>query len=626
MMKKMLLTGIMSIAVVAVVFRCTQIEYNNPIDIEGKNKDFLLAHPDLLEDKNGNDTADLFEMKDTTHPVIKLIYGDTVEIQKDDSTQQLNIYLSESSINVTDAGGGPIIIRTPVEYNVNVFTVSPTPYWIKYTATDTSGNTTTATRYVLVVEQTASGIDNKPPWMSLMDDTMYITQGDSFVDPGVTAFDLHDGDLKSKVKSTGTVNINVPDTYTITYSVADSAGNPASITRVVIVLPRGQGTDNVPPVITLAPPDTLYIPAGQTIETYVFIEPGYTATDNVDGDITSKVVRSEMKFLSSEFYYFDYMVKDAADNAAVTKRRYINTGIKGEGNPPSIDLTFPDSTIQIVLGGTWIEPGYKAFDLDDKDITDKVIVNDTNVTNNISKVGNYTVIYTVTNTKGLTAQKTRRVAITKSKFDTEGPVITLKGKNPDTVLVRSSTSYKDPGYTAIDDFDGDVTDRVTVSGTVDMTRLKSYIISYTAKDNMTNSTTERRTVWVVPDTTSANLFIRYNVPSPDSLPLVKGDFKTFNTDGDGPDLTTTILTSVKFEWTPATQYSQPQFQFSFSYSAPPNYTSFNSVSQTFAKPGPKMTLKGTSIDGLDGTYYVTYQEKALIWVRSDTSFAIILTK
>ena len=42
---------------------------------------------------------------------------------------------------------------------------------------------------------------------------------------------------------------------------------------------------STPPVITLEPPDTMELDVGEA-----FIEPGYTAIDNIDGNITDKVV------------------------------------------------------------------------------------------------------------------------------------------------------------------------------------------------------------------------------------------------------------------------------------------------------------------------------------------------
>jgi hypothetical protein len=579
----------------------------------------------ILTNPAGSDTSDaavlhvcMSQAPDTTRPVITLIGGDTVEIRKDDPFNQLKEYLKVTSIKVTDAGGGPVIIREPFECNVNVFTASATPYWIKYTATDTSGNSTTATRYVLVVDLADGEIDTKPPWMSIADDTLYLIRGDSFVDPGVTAFDLHDGDLSSKVTVTGTVTSEKTGTYMLIYSVTDSAGNTALKQRVVIVVPTVPPVDNVPPVITLIGPDTLYLPSGQTIDTYVFIEPGYTATDNIDGDLTDKVVRTERKFFSIEFYYYEYTVEDAARNPAIPRRRFINTGTKYVP-PPAIDLTFPDSIIRISKGGTWKEPGYHAFDSDDGDITARVIVNDTNVTNNIHTEGIYRIVYTVTNSRGITSQSVRYVTVVGTS-DIAVPQITLLGRNPDTVLTGSAPQYPEPGYVATDNEAGDLTAEVIMSGTVNMKVPGKYTVTYMVSDEAANKAFTTRTVWVVRDTSGLSLAELYQVPSVHPLPsLLNKTYTTYLVDGDGPDLSTIIKLGINWDSTTAQLRA-----FSLQYKEEPYYKSFSSgITQSFSEPSPKMKLSGSMVPGLDGEYYVTVSGTEFIWVETGGVFAII---
>lgn len=62
-----------------------------------------------------------------------------------------------------------------------------------------------------------------------------IPAGQEYVDPGATAVDDIDGDISDRIAVTGSINSTVVGTQTITYSVADRAGNSASITRTVIV-------------------------------------------------------------------------------------------------------------------------------------------------------------------------------------------------------------------------------------------------------------------------------------------------------------------------------------------------------------------------------------------------------
>ena len=65
--------------------------------------------------------------------------------------------------------------------------------------------------------------------------TITLNLNDSFSDPGATANDKKDGDLTSKIITSGKVNTTKAGTYKITYSVEDSSKNKASVTRTVIV-------------------------------------------------------------------------------------------------------------------------------------------------------------------------------------------------------------------------------------------------------------------------------------------------------------------------------------------------------------------------------------------------------
>ena len=59
----------------------------------------------------------------------------------------------------------------------------------------------------------------------------------TWIDPGVNAADIRDGDITSSVIISGSVDVNVTGTYILTYSVSIGIGNEAqSITRTVNVL------------------------------------------------------------------------------------------------------------------------------------------------------------------------------------------------------------------------------------------------------------------------------------------------------------------------------------------------------------------------------------------------------
>ncbi len=80
--------------------------------------------------------------------------------------------------------------------------------------------------------------------------------------------------------------------------------------------------------------------------------------------------------------------------------------------------------------------------------------------------------------------------------DTTPPVISLSGANP--IIVYQGTSFSDPGFTATDDSDGDITSSVVVTGTVNTAIIGSYSLNYNVADTAGNAaTTITRTVNVV---------------------------------------------------------------------------------------------------------------------------------
>jgi hypothetical protein len=86
--------------------------------------------------------------------------------------------------------------------------------------------------------------------------------------------------------------------------------------------------------------------------------------------------------------------------------------------------------------------------------------------------------------------------------DVTPPVITLLGDNP--FFVECPDAFNDPGATAEDDYDGDVTDRIQVDGIVDSHVLGDYIVTYSVADLAGNSSSTTRTV-TVQDTTPPDL-------------------------------------------------------------------------------------------------------------------------
>lgn len=173
-------------------------------------------------------------------------------------------------------------------------------------ATDAAGNVSTlsAPFEVLVPDIT-------PPVMTLNGETpMTVEGGLAFTDPGATASDNFDGNITAQILVTGSVNTAVIGAYELTYTVTDGNGNNATMTRTVNVV------DTTKPVITLTGESTITVQPAAT-----YIDPGATATDNVDGNITAKIVTTNpVNTQIANTYTVTYTVTDTAGNQAQLTR------------------------------------------------------------------------------------------------------------------------------------------------------------------------------------------------------------------------------------------------------------------------------------------------------------------
>lgn len=122
-------------------------------------------------------------------------------------------------------------------YNANSTSASVRPVInLKSTVFYTSGSGTLADPYRVGIS-TNGGNDTVPPIIVMNgSNPVTIDLGSTYTDAGAIATDDLDGTISTSIVAMGTVNVNIPGTYTITYNVYDSAGNKAETqTRVVNV-------------------------------------------------------------------------------------------------------------------------------------------------------------------------------------------------------------------------------------------------------------------------------------------------------------------------------------------------------------------------------------------------------
>ena len=182
-----------------------------------------------------------------------------------------------------------------------------------------------------------------------------------------------------------------------------------------------------------------------------------------------------------------------------------------------IDSVAPEITLEpmaeeYVPGQPFVEPGFAARDAHDGVLTDRVVRRE--------EPGQ--IVYAVTDRSGNPAVARRSVP----GFDPQPPVVTLEGG--EALSWQVGVPYREPGYAASDNLDGDLTELVSVEGAVDVLVPGDYPITYTVSDSGGNETVQTRMVTVEA------------VPWPDTeYPREKTIYLTFD-DGPGP-YTLTLL-------------------------------------------------------------------------------------
>lgn len=147
------------------------------------------------------------------------------------------------------------------------------------------------------------------------------------------------------------------------------------------------------------------------------------------------------------------------------------------------------------------EPGFEAVDNYDGDITYKVKVEDNIDTN---KLGEYSVKYSVIDSSDNEISISRKVLVK----DLEEPKITFKNGLNTYAIVGKKKDLND--YSAIDNYDGDVTKNVKINGSVNYDKAGIYNITYTVSDKSGNTSIIKRSVNVQKKNTSGIPVLMYH--------------------------------------------------------------------------------------------------------------------
>ncbi|MCB0515503.1 MAG: DUF5011 domain-containing protein [Chitinophagales bacterium] len=300
--------------------------------------------------------------------------------------------------------------------------------------------------------------------------------------------DYPDGNLNEQyLENAGNILYTTPNSTEEVYvTVTDSDGNSAIDTVTINVL----AADVEPPVMELIGSDNMAI-----LVNTPWNDPGVLVADAYDGlgcpASDYLTIDGMVDNTTIGVYTLTYNASDNAGNMATSLSRTVNV-IAEDSEGPQIILADGDNvTVNGQFGVAFPAPEFQVIDNIDGDITNTDQVTVTGVEDvNLEVLGSYTITYTATDSFG----NTTTVIQTINVVDTTPPVIVLSGGG--TLIHTCDTEFTEPGYSAIDEFDGNLTSLVEIAGFVCITDPATYTLTYTVSDNSGNQGVATRTVVV----------------------------------------------------------------------------------------------------------------------------------
>lgn len=144
-----------------------------------------------------------------------------------------------------------------------------------------------------------------------------------------------------------------------------------------------------------------------------------------------------------------------------------------------------EESITLEVGNEYKEEGYIA-QYNQKEINYKVKIT-SNV--NTDAIGNYEIKYNLRmDYLAINETLVRKVCV----VDTTKPNLTIDSKKEKTVCIGDK--YSEPAYTAIDNYDGDITNNVKVQSNLNLEKVGTYEIVYSVSDSSGNEASDKITI------------------------------------------------------------------------------------------------------------------------------------
>ena len=315
---------------------------------------------------------------------------------------------------------------------------------------------------------------------------------------GVKAYSNQGNDITKSVKvNVDNLNYSIPGEYIISYEVIDNNGNYSSFERMVIIL-----NEDIPSIFGIK--ENIVLNVGEKLPDWTNKVRAY---DLIDKNITNELIIKVVNLKTNIIYTFDELKENLIHEIGEYNLIYEVTSSIGKTITEEvylviwIDVTKPTITevsdLIYIIGNDYPDllDGIRAY----KKITDKLVIELTdrlqvtliNPDNQIEEIdisnidynsiGNYVLVYTVTDDSGNTGKIRRNLLI----VDTETPILynlpdqfiyLIDEENPQEI-----PDYKN-GVIAWDLVDGDLTSLIEILECVDYTIEGIYEVTYKVSD------------------------------------------------------------------------------------------------------------------------------------------------
>ena len=264
---------------------------------------------------------------------------------------------------------------------------------------------------------------------TVVDGNIFASKGEDFdAKSYIVVNDEEDGEIPvDKVVVTGKVDTKKVGTYNINYSVSDSEGEVTNLKQTVIV-EEVANQEISKPIITIMnngqEVDKIVVTKGDELDLSKYI----SAVDYLGGTINPEIIGS-YDVNKAGTYELTVRATDRFNN--VSEKSLTLVVEKKVINAPSMNAApvIIANDVELVVGDKFNElDNVKVIDEEDGEIpVDKVVVeSDVDTT----KVGNYKVIYSVTDSNGATTTKTINVKVSMKMVELE-PSNPIKPEKPD---------------------------------------------------------------------------------------------------------------------------------------------------------------------------------------------------